>query len=265
MIIEDKDIAPAVKEKRIPFLNAYLDTYSYEETLETIRKSIKDRKPIQHCVLNACKLYLLKKDPYLAQIVRKCQMVQADGASIVLAGRLLGLPYFPRITGIDLMVRILEEARRNNYRVFFLGGTQEVLDKAVEKIASSYGHSIIAGAYNGYFGQDRNEDIVSLIASSNADILLVGMNSPKKEYWLAQNMERLNVPFCMGVGGSFDVIAGKVKRAPRLVQNLGLEWLFRVIQEPQRLWRRYMAANLYFVFLVLSHSFKAFAPKAKDR
>jgi N-acetylglucosaminyldiphosphoundecaprenol N-acetyl-beta-D-mannosaminyltransferase len=124
------------------------------------------------------------------------------------------------------------------------------LDVVLKQVKEKYPGLVVAGSHNGYFADEENDGIVSAVAASNADILFVAMGSPKKEYWMAQNVKNLNVPFCMGVGGSFDVIAGRAKRAPRWIQNIGMEWFYRYIQEPVRLWRRYWVDNFVFVYLV---------------
>ncbi|MCG3204365.1 MAG: UDP-N-acetyl-D-mannosaminuronic acid transferase [Elusimicrobia bacterium] len=248
--------APYLFEKNVYLLGCPTACLNLEETVEEVNKMILDRRPHQHCVINAGKMVLMHRDPVLKNIVHSCSLINADGQSVVWALKLLGRPIPERVTGIDLMERLFVEADKKKYRVFFLGAVQWVLDTVLEHVKNKYPGVHIAGAHNGYFLEHDNARIVSEIARSNADILFVAMGSPKKEYWLNQNLSQLGVPFCMGVGGSFDVIAGRAKRAPRWIQNIGMEWFYRYIQEPIRLWRRYWVDNFIFVYLVLSDFFK---------
>jgi N-acetylglucosaminyldiphosphoundecaprenol N-acetyl-beta-D-mannosaminyltransferase len=145
---------------------------------------------------------------------------------------------------------LLIEADKKHYRIYFLGAEDVILQTLLASVKKNFPGLVVAGAHHGYFSEAENDRVVADVAASNADIIFVAMGSPKKEYWLAKNIARLNVPFCMGVGGSFDVVAGKAKRAPRWIQNIGMEWFYRFIQEPRRLWRRYLVDNFIFIFLV---------------
>src|SRR5262249_38675842 len=151
--------------------------------------------------------------------------------------RLLGYQLPERVAGIDLMLGMLDLAKRKRYRVYCLGATVEVLQKVVQRIGVDYPEVLVVGSQHGYFSETDEEKIVEDIIAARPDILFVAMTSPKKEQFLARWSERLGVPVCHGVGGSFDVLAGKVDRAPEGWQRLGLEWLYRVKQEPRRLWK----------------------------
>ena len=141
--------------------------------------------------------------------------------------------------------------------MYYLGATPDVLASAVSRIAALFPRMQIAGQHDGYFTQDDEVVVASDIIAAKADILLVAMNSPKKEHFLARWGDHLGIPVCHGVGGSFDVVAGKVRRAPLAWQRLGLEWLYRVKQEPRRLWRRYLVTNSMFCALVLTEFVRA--------
>ena len=154
------------------------------------------------------------------------------------------------------MQKLLTLAERKNYRVFFLGATEDVIRRAVDKIKKLFPKLMIAGYRNGYWSEKEEESVVNTIKHSSPDILFVGISSPKKEYFLNTYISKMNVPFSMGVGGSFDVIAGKKSRAPLLLQKCGLEWFWRLMQEPRRMWKRYLIGNVIFIWLVIKELFK---------
>jgi N-acetylglucosaminyldiphosphoundecaprenol N-acetyl-beta-D-mannosaminyltransferase len=183
-------------------------------------------------------------------------MLLADGMSVVYASRLLGRRLPERVAGIDLMHAILDQGRHRGTRFYCLGATGEVLERAIERMKAEHRGVVIAGSHHGYFGPDEEGQIVEDIRRARADVVFVAMSSPKKEQFLARWLDRMGVPVCHGVGGSFDVLAGKVKRAPRLWQRLGMEWLYRVLQEPRRMWRRYAETNTLFCWMVLTELFR---------
>ena len=221
------------------------------EILDVLRKQIEKREPIQIGVVNAAKVVNMHRDNSLREDVLSSDLILADGAAVVLASVLLRKPLPERVTGIDLMYELFQQGKNLGYRVYCLGAT-EVVSKTIEdKIKSDYPGLILAGRHNGYFTSEEEESIANEIAESKADILLVAMTSPKKENFLARWSDRINVPICHGVGGSFDVMAGKVKRAPMFWQKMGMEWLYRVIQEPRRMWKRYLVTNTIFMWLLL--------------
>ncbi|CAD5899708.1 WecB/TagA/CpsF family glycosyltransferase [Carnobacterium maltaromaticum] len=236
---------------RIQLLNSYVDNLTMEETLEKVDIIIQKKIPTQHVVINASKINLMKKNYFLASIVNNSPLINADGASILLAGKLLGKPLVERVTGIDLFMNLLNLCQKNGYRPYFFGATQEVIDEMLKIIEINYPQLEIAGYRNGYFEDKQSLDIAKKIQKTKADILFVAFSSPKKEYWIHQYLNELNVPFVMGVGGSFDVLAGKTKRAPELWQKLGMEWAYRFIQEPKRMAKRYLIGNSVFLWHVL--------------
>jgi len=235
---------------RSTVLGCEIDRLTMDATLDRCEEIISRGMPEQHVVVNAAKLTMMRKDPKLRAIVRNCALVNADGQAVVWASRLLGDPLPERVAGIDLMLRLLERAEAHGYRIFVLGAREHVLRRAVAQLRDCYPRLVIAGARNGYFDESESAEICDQIRSSRADILFVAMSSPKKEYWIAENRALLGTPFSMGVGGAIDVIAGVTARAPLWVQKVGLEWLFRLLQEPPRLARRYVVTNAQFVWLL---------------
>lgn len=245
------------KKKRYPILNTYVDALSMDETVSVIEEVIKSRIPIQHVVINALKVNLMRKDAKLRKIVNACPLINADGASILLAARILKIPVRERVTGFDLFVRLVREASAKGYRIYLFGAREEVVKKVKEILEQEYPSLQIAGYRNGYFTKEDEPEIVKNMAEAHADMMFVAFSSPKKEYWIHHYLKDLNIPFVMGVGGSFDVIAGVTKRAPVWVQKCGMEWFYRFIQEPGRLWRRYLIGNVSFVTYVIQHRLKA--------
>jgi exopolysaccharide biosynthesis WecB/TagA/CpsF family protein len=238
-------------DRRIALLGTFVDSLTFQETLLRIEEIVESRRPTQHVVLNAAKIVAIQSDPVLKGIVEGCGLINADGASVVWASRILGIPLPERVTGIDLMHALIERAATRKWRIFFLGARREVLEKVVSRVRRDYPGAEVAGSHHGYFGEEDSPRVVDAIAASHADLLFVGLPSPRKEAWLQQHLAALGVPFCMGVGGSFDVFAGVVRRAPGWVQAIGMEWFYRFLQEPRRLWRRYLLTNGRFLLLVI--------------
>lgn len=199
--------------------------------------------------INASHLCMMRHDPELAAACRSGQLTVADGMSVVWALRASGQPIPERVAGIDLMTRLLEAAAANDLSVYFLGARQEVVSRLAEICRKRHPKLKIAGLRNGYFKPNDHLAIVDEIRASGAHMLFVGMPSPFKETWCETHRERLNVPVIMGVGGSFDVLAGYVRRAPRWVQVTGFEWFWRLLMEPRKLWKRYLTTNSEFVWL----------------
>ncbi len=236
--------------RRIELLGTRVDALTFQETVERIEEIVRARRPTQHVVLNAAKIVAVRRDPVLKRIVEGCGLINADGTAVVWASRILGVPLPERVTGVDLMQALIRKAAECNWGIFFLGARPEVLEALVRRVREQFPGVRVAGWKDGYFGEDQSPGIIRAIAASRADLLFVGLPSPRKEFWLQENLEALNVPFCMGVGGSFDVFAGVVRRAPGWIQAAGMEWLFRLLQEPRRLWKRYLVTNSRFVLLV---------------
>ncbi len=236
---------------RIDLCGCPVDLLRMDETVARACDAMATRQRLHHVALNTAKFVNMQTDPELAADVKGSDIVGIDGAGIVLALRLFGLPRSERVAGIDLMAAVLEASAQRGFRPYFLGATPAVLRAAVSKIKATYPGLELAGVCDGYFKPGDDEaQVVAAIRASRADCLFVGMPTPRKERFLAAHREALDVPFIMGVGGSFDVWAGHVKRAPMMWQRLGLEWLYRVYQEPGRMWWRYARTNTVFAWLL---------------
>ncbi len=242
--------------RKVEIFGIPVDNLSMDETLGVIDEHIRNRKPLHHIVINAGKVVAMQDDEELRRSVLAADLINADGMSVVWASRFLGRPLKERVAGIDLMLRLVELAAQEGYKVFLFGAREEVVRRVKEIWSEQYGPDIIAGYRNGYFSPDEEPEIARQIAGSGADILFVAISSPKKEIFLEKYKDLLGkIPFVMGVGGSFDVVAGKTKRAPRWMQKAGLEWLYRFVQEPRRMWRRYLVGNFRFLLLMLREKF----------
>lgn len=235
----------------VELLNCKIHAISMDETVSYIDNCIKNSVTVHHVVVNAAKLVYMKRNKQLRDAVINCDLINADGQSLVLAARFLGRHLPERVAGIDLMENVIALAAGHNYKVFFLGATKDIVEKVVTVYEAKYGKHIIAGYRDGYYADNEEDIIARTISNSGAQILFVAMSSPKKEIFLNKYKDVLTMPFIMGVGGSFDVVAGKIQRAPYWMQKYCLEWLYRVIQEPRRMWKRYLVTNTLFICAVL--------------
>lgn len=236
---------------KIDFLNTSIDNLSMQETLEKISESIENKQQLHHVVVNAGKIVAMQKDADLRKSVNESDIINADGQAVVWASRFLGNPLKERVAGIDLMANLVEMAHRKKYRIFLFGAEEEVITSVVDLYSEKYSPELIAGYRNGYFQKEEEEAIANHIAKSGAQMLFVAISSPTKENFLYNNRKILkDINFIMGVGGSFDVFAGKTKRAPKWMQKIGMEWFYRFLQEPKRMWKRYLIGNSKFIYLI---------------
>lgn len=235
---------------RATILGFPVDKMTLDQFVERLEQFIPTREPHHLVLVNAAKIVKSKFDLDLAKIIHSADLVGADGVPIVWTSRLLGDPLPGRVNGTDLMERLLELSARQQYKIYLLGATQEVIENTAIKLLEQYPTLQLAGYRHGYFKSLEEEiHVAEEIGNSGADILLVGMGTPMKEKWVYRHIKRLNVPVIHGVGGSFDIYGGQAKRAPEWMQKCGLEWLFRTFQEPKRLWKRYLTTNSIFLFL----------------
>jgi N-acetylglucosaminyldiphosphoundecaprenol N-acetyl-beta-D-mannosaminyltransferase len=237
---------------RITLMGCSIDNLSMEETLQTIEGFIQSGQPHQHVVVNVDKLVKASRDPELRGIINECALINVDGMPVVWASRLLGKPLKERVAGVDLFEALMRRAGEKGWRVFLLGAKEEV----VSKVASTYQHKypklVLAGYRNGYWkGEAEEAQVAAQIRDARPDLLFVAISSPKKEQFLGRYQAEMKVPFAMGVGGTFDVAIGQVKRAPVWMQKSGLEWFYRFLQEPRRMFRRYFIEDMAFVWLFL--------------
>ncbi len=235
----------------IQLLNTQVHNLSMQETLQKVDYAIKQKKQLHHTVVNAGKIVAMQEDVDLRKSVNEANIINADGQAVIWASKILRKPLKERVAGVDLMGNLVEMAAKKGYKIYLLGAKEEVVTRLVNIYEDKFGKDLIAGFRNGYFKKEEEEEIVNDIIESKAQMLFVAISSPFKENFLYRHREALRqVNFIMGVGGSFDVYAGEVKRAPIWMQKIGMEWFFRFIQEPKRMWRRYLVGNSKFIYLV---------------
>jgi N-acetylglucosaminyldiphosphoundecaprenol N-acetyl-beta-D-mannosaminyltransferase len=235
---------------RADILGCRIDRLTMSETVHECERFILNGHSAQHVSVNAAKLVAMRDNPALREVIESASIVSADGQSIVWASRLLGDDLPERVAGFDLMHRLLALAADRGYRAYFLGARQQVLARAMERLRVLYPGLEIAGCHHGYFADSESDEICAEIRAASPHMLFVAMSSPRKEVWFAEHGATIQVPLTMGVGGSIDVVAGVTRRAPRWAQRAGLEWFFRLIQEPGRLGGRYLTTNGRFVALL---------------
>ena len=235
---------PAVE--RLDVLGCSIDNLTMEETLAVVEGFIASGRPHQHVVVNVDKIVKARDDAQLREIINGCDLINADGMPVVWASRMLGRPLKERVAGIDLFEALMVRAAERGWRVFLLGAREEVVAKVRSIYEARHPGLVIAGHRNGYWQPDEEEAVAEQVRAARADLLFVAISSPMKERFLGRWQAHMRVPFAMGVGGSFDVAAGLVKRAPRWMQRTGLEWFYRFLQEPRRMFRRYFIDDMAF-------------------
>lgn len=244
-------------KKNIDAFDLKIHPWTMKESLVYIESGILERdKNIQHIVVNAAKIVHAQKDEELRNAINNSDLVNIDGKPVVWALRLLGHNVPEKVSGVDLFVKLVELCAEKGYKPYFLGAKKDVLEKMVRNLERDYPKLKIAGYRDGYFKKEEEQEVADEIKKCKADMLFLGITSPKKELFLDKFTKYLNVPFSMGVGGTFDIVSGKTKRAPLWMQNWGLEWFFRFLQEPKRMWKRYLVTNTLFIFLVIKEFFK---------
>ena len=239
--------------KRTAFMGVPVDAITMNDTIQQIHQSIEKGEKIQHMAINTMIILRMVEDPEFMHTLSNCEIINADGIGIIWASKLLGNPLPERVTGIDLMESLIELCASQGFKPYFLGAQEEVVQQTVAHYRQQFPALEIAGYRNGYFKDEDEQQIAEDIRDSGADMLFVAISSPKKEIFLGRWRQTMNIHYCMGVGGSFDVVAGKFARAPEWVQQMGLEWAYRWKQEPRRMFRRNAVDMPKFVAMVLAN------------
>ena len=242
---------------RITILNTKIDCLSTQETISLVEEYIQKKIPLHLMGVNADKINEVNRNEQMKKIVNSCGVINADGASVVLAGKFLNKRVPERVAGVDLMQSLVSLAEEKGYSIYLLGAKEEVVQKTGEVLKGKHPRLHIAGIHNGYFKEDEWPAISALLKEAKPDIVFVGITSPTKEYLIEFLQNDGHDSVFMGVGGSFDVISGKIPRAPLWMQKANLEWLFRVSQEPKRLFKRYFVGNSQFIYAVIKEKFKS--------
>lgn len=229
-----------MKIDSVNILGTKVANMSMTEVLEWIRIMVEQGKPRHIVTANAEILHKAYLEPDFMRVLEKADLVTADGSGVMWAARALGNPLPERVTGIDLVNHIFSLAEEKEWKVYFLGAAPEVVEKAVLNTLSKHPLLRVTGFQHGYYSQEETAGIVANISSIKPDVILVAMGVPRQELFIQEYLKDLNVPIAIGVGGSFDVMAGIAKRAPVWMQHGGLEWLYRLYKQPSR-YRRMFA------------------------
>ncbi|MBV9537598.1 MAG: WecB/TagA/CpsF family glycosyltransferase [Acidisphaera sp.] len=233
------------------FLGVPVHPLTMSATEELVVSAMRNRQHLHHVALNVAKFVKMRHSDDLRKDVMSADIVGIDGMGILLGARALGVHVPERVTGVDLMENLLARCAEEGFRPFLLGARPEILTRAIDVLQRRLPKLELAGSHHGYFTRDDEAALIREIRDARPDCLFVAMPTPQKERFMARYQAELGVPFVMGVGGGLDVVAGHVQRAPTAWQRSGFEWLFRVVQEPRRMWRRYLTTNAAFAFIML--------------
>jgi len=235
---------------RIEFLGLCFDNLTLVEALGRIEQFIRERSPRKIFTPNVALLVWSRKDPFLRSVYRSCDIVTVDGMAIYYALHLVGTPVKESLSASLMFFPLLRLAQEKGYGVYLLGARDGILQAAVRNLEQQFPGIRIVGAHHGYFDMDSAAGVVADIRKAAPDILLLGMSTPMKERFAERYLAAMNVPVTLGVGGMFDIAAGLASFAPPLIRRLCLEWLYRLLQEPRRMWKRYLTTNFVFLWLV---------------
>jgi len=235
-------------------LGVRIDPVTMGEVILWIRSCIQNRSYGNYInVLNVAKLVKAKENHDLFNTIWNANIVGADGVPLIWLSNFIGKKLPERINGTDLMMQIFKHAHQEHWSIYFLGSDGDNLEKVIKLFKQEFSNAKIAGYRNGYFLPSEEQSLIGEINDSDANILLLGFSTPKKEWFVNQWKNTLKVNVIHGVGGSFDVYAGKVKRAPIFMQRYGLEWFYRLLQEPQRMFGRYFVTNIKIIYYCLRY------------
>lgn len=243
----------------IDILGIKINNVSMQETIDVIEGIIKSKAPYYIVTPNADHIVKLNHDSQFRAAYNEAFLLLADGMLVLWAAKFLGKPLKEKVSGSDILPRLCEVSREKGYKLFFLGGKPGSASKAADILKNKHPALQIVGVYSPPFGfendEAENRRIAGMIRSAGPDILFVGLGAPKQEKWIYRHYKELGVPVSIGVGGTFEFVAGVVRRAPLWMQKSGLEWLWRLAMEPKRLWRRYLVEDMEFFWLVLKQKF----------
>lgn len=220
-----------------PFMKLFdipISSMTLAETADYLERAIVDRTNHQIVTINPIMIMEGLRNPEFRRVLMQAELNVPDGAGVVWAAKYVGKPVAERVPGIDLMHELLARSEKQGYRPFLLGADRETIVLAVTKLREKFPELELAGYHHGYFDESQDHEIIEMIRKAKPDLLFVGRSLLTQEPWIAKYKEELGVPVMMGVGGSFDVISGKLKRAPAAFQKMHLEWFYRLLQEPRR-------------------------------
>jgi N-acetylglucosaminyldiphosphoundecaprenol N-acetyl-beta-D-mannosaminyltransferase len=237
-----------------------VDNCSLSDALKTISRYIEEITPRIIVTCNVDHIVKLKQDAEFMKVYKTASLVVPDGVPLLWAAKILGHPLIERVNGTDLFERMCEIAAKKNIRVYFLGGRPGACESAAEFFKRKYPEINIVGLYSPSFGfecdDEENKKIVNMIKAANPDLLFVGLGAPKQEKWIYKYHKEYAVPVSIGIGVSFELSSGMVMRAPKWMQRTGLEWFWRFMMEPRRLWKRYFVNDPKFIWFVLKQKMR---------
>jgi N-acetylglucosaminyldiphosphoundecaprenol N-acetyl-beta-D-mannosaminyltransferase len=255
----------ATAPDRISLLGIPIDNLTMDEAIERMIRRPAGQGAAQVCFVNAdCVNVAFRHNAY-RNLLNHCHLVLGDGIGVKLAGKILNSNIRQNVNGTDLFPRLCEELERRQLGIFLLGGKPDVADDVARWIGRHYSSLRVCGTQHGYFSPAEEPAIVQRIAASGAQVLLVAFGAPKQDLWIQHNLARLGVPVAMGVGGLFDFYSGRIARAPVWMREVGFEWLYRFLQEPRRMWKRYFVGNAIFLFRVVRERSSAKANQQDEK
>ena len=238
-------------------MNTYIDNVTLDEAIDYIEHCINDRIIGQVITPNVDQIVRIEWDEYFKKICENCELLLVDGHPLLWIAKLYGLPFKQKICGSDLVPILCELASKKNYSVFFLGAGPGVAEIAAKNMMDKYPNLNVVGTYSPPLGFEKDEveinRINSILSESKADMLFVGMGVPKQDIFIYENMHKYNIPMSFSIGGTIDFLAGKQKRAPKWMSKIGFEWLYRLIKDPKRLFKRYIIDDLKIVKLYFKY------------
>ena len=244
---QPKSLAP----RRIDFLGMRFHDVTMQEAVDWIDDSIQSGRPHSLFSTNVACFVSSRNDHFLRAFYDSCDLLTLDSMGIYYSGRLLGLPFRETVPASYLMFKLLSVAKEKRYRVFLLGSKADTVKKAAVSLTRQYPGTNLTGFYHGYFSSDQEGDVIDMINRSQPDILFLGMTSPLKELFIQRNLDRIRLPVQIGVGGTIEVLAGERRLPPSWIRQAGFEWLYRLAQEPRRLWKRYLVTNTVFACILI--------------
>jgi N-acetylglucosaminyldiphosphoundecaprenol N-acetyl-beta-D-mannosaminyltransferase len=256
-------------QTKVNICGTEIDRYSFDEVVEKVKQHVlSSTKPEYIVTPNADHILKLQKDPLFQKVYQHAFLVVPDGVSMLWAASFLGTPLKGRVNGTDLFERLCDIAEQEQFKVFFLGGLPGAAEGAADVLKNRHPALSIVGTYRPPIGQEleaaESARTRSIIQAAKPDLLFVGFGAPRQEYWMYANYQEIAVPISIGIGGSFDVVSGMISRSPKWMQRAGLEWLFRLMAEPRRLWKRYILGNPLFLYRVFQQRFDTLSNKESN-
>jgi N-acetylglucosaminyldiphosphoundecaprenol N-acetyl-beta-D-mannosaminyltransferase len=239
--------APCTRDRRIKLFDIEIDNVTLEQAVELILDRLDGDSPAQVSFVNADCVNIASRNPEYLEALRQSELAFADGTGMRVAGEVLGQPVRENVNGTDLFPRLASALRGTGKRIYLLGGRPGVADRVARRLAENYPGVELAGWRHGYFSTEEEDEVIQDIRSSGADLVLVALGAPHQELWIGRCGSKLGAKVAIGVGGLLDFLSGQIRRAPRWVRKLGMEWCYRLYQEPKRLWRRYLIGNAVFL------------------